>query len=83
MGSEKEERQSTVASPIRNLISGPINPVHVTHVGYDANTGQFTVSPLLWLNAHHLVGSAQGMEQDAQRCRYYSPRTGTEQKNNR
>lgn len=33
-----------VGSPRRIDISAPANPVHVTHVGYDNQTGQFTVS---------------------------------------
>jgi len=32
-----------VGSPKKPLISAPENPVHVTHVGYDSTTGQFTV----------------------------------------
>lgn len=35
---------SLVGSPKKPLISAPENPVHVTHVGYDSTTGQFTVS---------------------------------------
>jgi p21-activated kinase 1 len=35
---------SLVGSPKKPIISAPENPVHVTHVGYDSNTGQFTVS---------------------------------------
>lgn len=35
---------SLVGSPKKPLISAPENPVHVTHVGYDSNTGQFTAS---------------------------------------
>ncbi len=34
---------SLVGSPRRVNISAPENPVHVTHVGYDNETGQFTV----------------------------------------
>lgn len=34
-----------VGSPKKPQISAPENPVHVTHVGYDSNTGQFTVRP--------------------------------------
>ncbi len=34
---------SLVGSPKKPLISMPENPVHLTHVGYDSNTGQFTV----------------------------------------
>lgn len=45
---------SLVGSPKKPLISAPENPVHLTHVGYDSTTGQFTVrslalSPLLSL----------------------------------
>jgi hypothetical protein len=32
-----------VGSPKKPIISAPENPVHVTHVGYDSTTGQFTV----------------------------------------
>lgn len=32
-----------VGSQKKPVISAPENPVHVTHVGYDSNTGQFTV----------------------------------------
>jgi p21-activated kinase 1 len=35
-----------VGSPRGVKISAPENPVHVTHVGYDNQTGQFTVSVL-------------------------------------
>lgn len=35
---------SLVGSPKKPTISAPENPVHVTHVGYDSSTGQFTVS---------------------------------------
>lgn len=31
-------------TPKRPAISAPENPVHVTHVGYDQETGEFTVS---------------------------------------
>lgn len=34
---------SLVGSPKKPAISAPENPVHVTHVGYDSSTGQFTV----------------------------------------
>ena len=34
---------SVLGSPRKMLISGPENPVHVMHVGYDNETGQFTV----------------------------------------
>lgn len=32
-----------VGTPRKPTISAPENPVHVTHVGYDQNTGEFTV----------------------------------------
>lgn len=35
---------SLVGTPRKPTISAPENPVHVTHVGYDADTGEFTVS---------------------------------------
>jgi len=41
---------SLVGSPKKPLISAPENPVHVTHVGYDSTTGQFTVCRR-WLHA--------------------------------
>lgn len=34
---------SLVGAPKKPVISAPENPVHLTHVGYDSNTGQFTV----------------------------------------
>ncbi|KAI0477858.1 Pkinase-domain-containing protein [Xylariaceae sp. FL0804] len=37
-----------VGSPKKPLISAPENPVHVTHVGYDSSTGQFTGLPKEW-----------------------------------
>lgn len=37
-----------VGSPKKPIISAPENPVHVTHVGYDSNTGQFTGLPKEW-----------------------------------
>ncbi|KAH8904418.1 Pkinase-domain-containing protein, partial [Coniochaeta sp. PMI_546] len=39
---------SLVSSPKKPTISAPENPVHVTHVGYDSNTGQFTGLPKEW-----------------------------------
>lgn len=35
---------SIVGSPRRPAISAPENPVHVTHVGFNYDTGEFTVS---------------------------------------
>lgn len=37
---------SLVGSQKKVAISAPENPVHVTHVGYDSSTGQFTVSQI-------------------------------------
>ncbi|RYO78846.1 hypothetical protein DL766_003306 [Monosporascus sp. MC13-8B] len=37
-----------VGSPKKPVISAPENPVHVTHVGYDSSTGQFTGLPKEW-----------------------------------
>lgn len=34
---------SLVGASKKPVISAPENPVHLTHVGYDSNTGQFTV----------------------------------------
>lgn len=45
---------SLVGSPRKPLISAPENPVHVTHVGYDSSTGQFTVCCLACLLASAL-----------------------------
>ncbi|KAH8722078.1 kinase-like domain-containing protein [Ilyonectria robusta] len=39
---------SLVGSPKKPVISAPENPVHVTHVGYDSTTGQFTGLPKEW-----------------------------------
>ncbi|CAG8931121.1 unnamed protein product [Penicillium salamii] len=40
---------SMLGTPGRNMkISAPENPVHVTHVGYDNQTGQFTGLPKEW-----------------------------------
>ncbi|KAF4971564.1 hypothetical protein FZEAL_9809 [Fusarium zealandicum] len=39
---------SLVGSPKKPIISAPENPVHVTHVGYDSSTGQFTGLPKEW-----------------------------------
>jgi p21-activated kinase 1 len=39
---------SMLGSPRNIKISAPENPVHVTHVGYDNQTGQFTGLPKEW-----------------------------------
>jgi len=61
---------SLVGSPKKPLISAPENPVHVTHVGYDSLTGQFTVScriacllalPEIKVCSNSQAGTTQGM----------------------
>ncbi|KAK6397866.1 hypothetical protein LTR65_005114 [Meristemomyces frigidus] len=37
-----------LSSPRKPTISAPENPVHVTHVGYDQETGEFTGLPKEW-----------------------------------
>lgn len=44
---------SLVGSPRRPNISAPENPVHVTHVGYNYDTGEFTVSHHLLFHVSH------------------------------
>ncbi|KAB8345978.1 hypothetical protein FH972_023030 [Carpinus fangiana] len=39
---------SVVGNPRRPNIGAPVNPVHLTHVGWDANTGQYTGLPQDW-----------------------------------
>ncbi|EME88094.1 uncharacterized protein MYCFIDRAFT_48302 [Pseudocercospora fijiensis CIRAD86] len=39
---------SLVGAPRKPTISAPENPVHVTHVGYDQETGEFTGLPKEW-----------------------------------
>ncbi|KAJ4150236.1 hypothetical protein LMH87_010994 [Akanthomyces muscarius] len=39
---------SLVGSQKKPMISAPENPIHVTHVGYDSSTGQFTGLPKEW-----------------------------------
>lgn len=48
---------SLVGSPKKPVISAPENPVHVTHVGYDSSTGQFTVSSPFSLFLYSLTDS--------------------------
>ncbi|KAI0503083.1 hypothetical protein F5B22DRAFT_652441 [Xylaria bambusicola] len=52
-----------VGSPKKPVISAPGNPVHVTHVGYDSNTGQFTGLPKEW---QRLINES-GIPENAQR----------------
>ncbi|KAK7953785.1 Serine/threonine-protein kinase MST20 [Apiospora saccharicola] len=52
-----------VGSPKKPVISAPENPVHVTHVGYDSSTGQFTGLPKEW---QRLINES-GIPENAQR----------------
>ncbi|KAI0434150.1 hypothetical protein F5Y09DRAFT_357505 [Xylaria sp. FL1042] len=52
-----------VGSPKKPVISAPENPVHVTHVGYDSATGQFTGLPKEW---QRLINES-GIPENAQR----------------
>ncbi|KAK8869246.1 Pkinase-domain-containing protein [Apiospora arundinis] len=52
-----------VGSPKKPAISAPENPVHVTHVGYDSTTGQFTGLPKEW---QHLIDES-GIPENTQR----------------
>jgi hypothetical protein len=66
---------SLVGSPKKPLISAPENPVHVTHVGYDSSTGQFTVGhfPCVWPMpiADGVQGTAQRVATVNQRKRHH------------
>jgi DNA-binding beta-propeller fold protein YncE len=56
-----------VGSPRGVKISAPENPVHVTHVGYDNQTGQFTVSTKASRKRVRLLtcsGPSEGMAAD-------------------
>lgn len=44
-----------VGSPKKPVISAPENPVHLTHVGYDSSTGQFTVRSSLGISLYCLL----------------------------
>ncbi|KAI1166242.1 kinase-like domain-containing protein [Nemania serpens] len=52
-----------VGSPKKPVISAPENPVHLTHVGYDSATGQFTGLPKEW---QRLINES-GIPENAQR----------------
>ncbi|KAJ9151193.1 Non-specific serine/threonine protein kinase [Pleurostoma richardsiae] len=54
---------SIVGTPKKPTISAPENPVHVTHVGYDSNTGQFTGLPKEW---QRLINESGIPEKDRQ-----------------
>ncbi|PHH68604.1 hypothetical protein CDD80_7405 [Ophiocordyceps camponoti-rufipedis] len=47
---------SLVGSQKKPIISAPENPVHLTHVGYDSATGQFTGLPKEWQRLIHESG---------------------------
>lgn len=55
---------SVLGSPRRINISSPANPVHVTHVGFDNETGTYTVRHLEFVSlalAHRHIGSSTGV----------------------
>lgn len=54
---------SLVGSQKKPTISAPENPVHVTHVGYDSSTGQFTGLPKEW---QRLINESGIPEKDRQ-----------------
>ena len=51
------------AASVRPQISTPFNPVHITHVGYDNEQGEFTV--IIVVN----TGTARPMVSDDKRIR--------------
>ncbi|THY50100.1 serine/threonine protein kinase [Aureobasidium pullulans] len=55
---------SLFKSPGRPTISAPENPVHITHVGVDNRTGEFTGLPREWQN---ILASAGISEQEQKR----------------
>jgi len=67
-----------VGSPRRPQISAPENPVHVTHVGYNGDTGEFTVSAPSTISLIHALklvsGSSKGMAESADCGRYLRTR---------
>ena len=71
------------SSPRRINISEPVNPIHVTHVGYDNETGQFTVSQLCFLLYRPcMLKRAQGLPKEWQRMIQESGITRKEQEQN-
>ncbi|KAF2149403.1 Pkinase-domain-containing protein [Myriangium duriaei CBS 260.36] len=50
---------SLVGSPRRPPISAPENPVHVTHVGFNYDTGEFTGLPREWQRALVAAGISE------------------------
>lgn len=61
-----------VGGPKKPVISAPANPVHVTHVGYDAENGQFEVgmlhSPQLTFADNHRVCPFRGSKHSPSRA---------------
>ena len=49
-----------VGTPRKPTISAPENPVHVTHVGYDQETGEFTVGDVLFVMTRRVMDVAFG-----------------------
>ncbi|MCJ1351063.1 MAG: signal transducing kinase of the PAK [Icmadophila ericetorum] len=54
---------SVLGSPRNVKISNPVDPVHVTHVGYDNETGQFTGLPKDWQQMLQKSGISQKEQQ--------------------
>lgn len=57
-----------LSSPRRPAISAPENPVHVTHVGYDQETGEFTVSLTICVQASSAWPCDSGDIESVRRC---------------
>jgi hypothetical protein len=75
-----------VGSPKKPIISAPENPVHVTHVGYDSTTGQFTVGAslaylALFTTNSDFIGSTERMAATDQRERNPGEREAGESPN--
>lgn len=74
---------TVLGSPKRPHISLPENPVHLTHVGFDAATGQYTVGTLprcRWSGV--LTRAFQGLPQEWQKTLQQQGISETEQKKN-
>ncbi|CAD0040723.1 unnamed protein product [Aureobasidium pullulans] len=68
---------SLFKSPGRPTISAPENPVHITHVGVDNRTGEFTGLPREWQN---ILASAGISEQEQNENAEKNPEDGIWQK---
>lgn len=53
-----QHHEMMISGPVMD-ISSPFNTRHVTHVGFDANTGEFTGLPREW----HILLKASGITQ--------------------